>query len=48
MTFDGARFDGAGFNGAGFDTVCCDLDGVVWRGDDPIPGSADGVAALPH
>jgi len=29
-----------------FDVVCCDLDGVVWRGDDPIPGSADGVAAL--
>jgi 4-nitrophenyl phosphatase len=26
--------------------VCCDLDGVVWRGDDPIPGSADAVAAL--
>lgn len=26
--------------------VCCDLDGVVWRGDEPIPGAADGVAAL--
>ena len=26
--------------------VCCDLDGVIWRGDDPIPGSADGVARL--
>ena len=26
--------------------VCCDLDGVVWRGDEPIPGSADAVAAL--
>jgi glycerol 3-phosphatase-2 len=34
------------FDGAGFDTVCCDLDGVVWRGDDPVPGSAEGVAAL--
>ncbi|HEY5013638.1 MAG TPA: HAD family hydrolase, partial [Acidimicrobiia bacterium] len=29
-----------------FDVVCCDLDGVVWRGDDPIPGAADGVAGL--
>ena len=29
-----------------FDVVCCDLDGVVWRGDDPIPGAADGVASL--
>jgi glycerol-1-phosphatase len=29
-----------------FDVVCCDLDGVVWRGDEPIPGSAGGVAAL--
>ncbi len=26
--------------------VACDLDGVVWRGDDPIPAAADGVAAL--
>ena len=24
----------------------CDLDGVLWRGDEPIPGAADGVAAL--
>jgi glycerol 3-phosphatase-2 len=29
-----------------FDVACCDLDGVVWRGDEPIPGAADGVAAL--
>lgn len=29
-----------------FDVVCCDLDGVVWRGDEPIPGAAVGVAAL--
>ncbi|MFA5882303.1 MAG: HAD-IIA family hydrolase [Acidimicrobiia bacterium] len=26
--------------------VCLDLDGVVWRGDEPIPGSADAVVAL--
>jgi HAD superfamily hydrolase (TIGR01450 family) len=26
--------------------VCCDLDGVVWRGDEPVPGAADGVAQL--
>jgi HAD superfamily hydrolase (TIGR01450 family) len=26
--------------------VCCDLDGVLWRGDDAIAGAADGVAAL--
>ncbi len=26
--------------------VCCDLDGVIWRGDDPIPSAADGVAQL--
>ncbi|HEX6311924.1 MAG TPA: HAD-IIA family hydrolase [Acidimicrobiia bacterium] len=26
--------------------VCCDLDGVIWRGDQPITGSADAVAAL--
>jgi HAD superfamily hydrolase (TIGR01450 family) len=46
VTHNGSGFDGAGFDGAGFNTVCCDLDGVVWRGDDPIPGSAEGVAAL--
>src|SRR5712691_1257312 len=26
--------------------LCCDLDGVVWRGDQPIAGSADGIATL--
>jgi 4-nitrophenyl phosphatase len=26
--------------------VCCDLDGVVWRGDQPIPGAAAGIAGL--
>jgi 4-nitrophenyl phosphatase len=27
-------------------TIVCDLDGVIWLGDRPIPGSADAVAAL--
>ena len=26
--------------------VCCDLDGVLWRGEEPIPGAADGIALL--
>ena len=26
--------------------VCCDLDGVVWRGETPIPGSAAAIARL--
>ena len=26
--------------------VCCDLDGVVWRGEAPIPGSAAAIASL--
>jgi 4-nitrophenyl phosphatase len=26
--------------------VCCDLDGVVWRGETPIEGAAPGVAHL--
>lgn len=26
--------------------VCLDLDGVVWRGDEPIPGAADAVRRL--
>lgn len=26
--------------------VCCDLDGVVWRGEEGIPGSAEAVGAL--
>ena len=26
--------------------VCFDLDGVIWRGDEPIPAAAAGVAAI--
>jgi len=26
--------------------VCCDLDGVVWRGDTPIPGGDDAIDGL--
>ena len=26
--------------------VCCDLDGVVWRGEDIIPGAAEAIARL--
>jgi len=26
--------------------VCCDLDGVIWRGDDVIPGAPDGIGRL--
>jgi HAD superfamily hydrolase (TIGR01450 family) len=26
--------------------VCCDLDGVVWRGETPVPGSAAGIERL--
>ena len=26
--------------------VCCDLDGVVWRGDEPVLGAAAGIEAL--
>ncbi len=26
--------------------LACDLDGVVWRGDEPVPAAADGIAAL--
>ena len=27
-------------------TICCDLDGVVWRGDQPIAGASDGIDQL--
>jgi len=30
----------------GTTVIGCDLDGVIWRGDDPIPGAAGGIAAL--
>jgi glycerol-1-phosphatase len=26
--------------------VCCDLDGVVWRGEEPIPGAPEAIAQL--
>ena len=26
--------------------VCFDLDGVIWRGDEPIPAAAAGIAAI--
>ncbi len=32
--------------GAGRPVVCCDLDGVVWRGETPIPGAAEGITRL--
>ena len=28
--------------------VCCDLDGVVWRGDEPVPGAGAAISALRH
>jgi 4-nitrophenyl phosphatase len=31
---------------AGAPVLCCDLDGVVWRGDEPIAGSAEALAHL--
>lgn len=27
-------------------TICCDLDGVIWRGDEPIPGGDVAVKGL--
>jgi glycerol 3-phosphatase-2 len=30
----------------GAPVVCCDLDGVLWRGDEPIPKSAEAIASL--
>ena len=29
-----------------FDGIVCDMDGVVYRGDEPIPGSIEAVRAL--
>ena len=48
MTSDG-RVDGATPSGAASGerpVVCCDLDGVVWRGEAPVPGSAEAIARL--
>ncbi|MEP6625290.1 MAG: HAD-IIA family hydrolase [Acidimicrobiia bacterium] len=33
-------------NQADAPVIVCDLDGVLWRGDAPIPGSADAIASL--
>ena len=30
----------------GYDGLIIDLDGVVWRGSDPIPGAAEAIAAV--
>lgn len=30
----------------GAPVVCCDLDGVLWRGDDVVPGAPSAIAAL--
>jgi len=32
--------------GPGLPIIGCDLDGVIWRGDETIPGAATGIAAL--
>ncbi len=32
--------------GAARGAVCCDLDGVVWRGSDPVPGAPGAIASL--
>lgn len=34
------------FGPEGIDALMCDLDGVLYRGDEPIPGAADAVARL--
>lgn len=34
------------FGDAGIDGVMCDLDGVLYRGDEPVPGAADAVARI--
>jgi HAD superfamily hydrolase (TIGR01450 family) len=44
-----ARTGPASGSGAGFvdlDGLIVDLDGVVWRGDQPIPGAAEAVSAI--
>jgi glycerol-1-phosphatase len=35
-----------GTGGASRPVVCCDLDGVIWRGERPIEGSATGITRL--
>jgi 3-hydroxyisobutyrate dehydrogenase/2-hydroxy-3-oxopropionate reductase len=41
---DAPHVPGAG--PADYDGLIIDLDGVVWRGDDPIPGTAEAIAAV--
>ena len=36
----------SGAGGNSRPVVCCDLDGVVWRGESPIDGAAAGIAHL--
>lgn len=35
-----------GSGGVAGGVVCCDLDGVIWRGDEPVPGAAAAVERL--
>ena len=42
----GAMPNGASEASGDAPVVCCDLDGVIWRGDEPIAPAAAGIAAL--
>ena len=33
-------------SGLGTPVIGCDLDGVIWRGDEPVPGAAAGIESL--
>lgn len=46
MTQPVEEVPGAPGSGSAGTVVCCDLDGVVWRGRAPVLGAAEGVAAL--
>lgn len=46
MTHDLPTPPGAAIGVRATPVVCCDLDGVVWRGRSPVTGAAGGVAAL--
>jgi len=41
-----ARPQTGGTGPADYDGLIIDLDGVIWRGGDPIPGAADAIAAV--